>query len=90
MAFQILGQNGIRIFNIFGDGGGYIVLREDYHAGGAEARDKFALTLKEIGILDVNCDPASVTDGKYFSRKISDLSQDEFTKLKSLIQSYCG
>ena len=89
LSFQILGQNGIRIFNIFGDGGGYIVLRDDYHAGGAVARDRFAQTLKEIGILDINCDPAAVTDGKYFSRKISELSAEEFAKFKTLIQNYC-
>ena len=46
LAFQILGKNGIRIFNIFGDGGGYIVLRDDFHAGGAEARDRFSTTLR--------------------------------------------
>jgi hypothetical protein len=79
LSFQILGKNDIRIFNISGNGGGYIVLRDVYHAGGVEARDKFAMTLKEIGILDSNCDPASVSDGKSFSRNISELSADEFS-----------
>lgn len=90
LAFQIVGQNGIRLMNIFSDGGGYIVLKEDYHAGGAAARDGFAQSLKDIGLLDVSCDPAAIADGKYFSRKLSELTADEFDKFKTLIRNYCG
>lgn len=89
LGFQITGQSGVRIFNVFSDGGVYVVLHTSVYPDIAK-RDRLAAALKNIGVLDAGLNPDTLADGKYFSRKLGDLSPDEFSKLLATIRELCS
>lgn len=91
--FGLRGRSSERIERIassFSDGIVYCYLNEKYYPGGVDERDRFVAELKAHGMLDAYLDPMDVVSGRNLTRKLTDLSEDEFRKPLEVFSRYCG
>ena len=79
--FGLQGKSKDRIVSFFSSGDIYCVLNEKQYPGGAEERDELAGQLKELQLIDQDLEVQQVVSGRNLTRKLFELSEDEFEKL---------
>ena len=88
--FKIVGKKRKPILSIYGSGGIYLFTNIDYYLGGAAERNETVDKLKDIDLLSIDYNIESSKEGKGLTRKISDLSEQEFEKFFEIIKNICG
>jgi hypothetical protein len=88
--FKILGKSRKPILSIYGSGGIYLFTNIDYYLGGAVERNEIVDKFKDIDLLNIDYNIESSKEGKGLTRKISDLSEQEFEKFFEIIKNICG
>ena len=87
--FHILGRNQKSLISIYGNGGGYLRTKKEIYSGGNSERNELINDLKESNLMSIDFDPELPKDGKEFTKKLSDLNEDEFEKFLHILSKYC-
>jgi len=89
-SFRLKGSNKKPFITINHDGNIYIILRENCYLGNLIERNKLVSELKNLNLLNQDFMPDSVKDGRYLTKKIMELSNDELDNLLNIFNKYCN
>jgi hypothetical protein len=84
----LFGKSNNRLASFIRDGEIFIYFNEHYRRG-AEERDELASDLKRVDLLDKDMDVSKVVQGRNLSKRIQDLSEDDFNLLLQIFSKYC-
>ena len=87
--FGLRGRNGKLIISLY-PSYVYCFFEDERYLGGARDRDKLVAELKELRMYDSDLDPGSVVSGRELTRELTELSEDEFTKLLDIFSHFCA
>jgi hypothetical protein len=88
--FGIQGKSKDRIMTLSSNGDIYSFMSVKQYPGGVTERDALVDELKQFGLLDQDLDPNQVVSGRYLSKKLYELSDDDIDKLLDVYGKYCG
>jgi len=88
--FGLRSRGKYRIVSFFPDGTIYTYFDEKHYLDGAEERDKLAIDLKDVRMLDQDLDVKAVVSGRNLAKKLFELSDDEVEHLLIIFGKYCS
>jgi hypothetical protein len=86
----VKGRSEYRVFSIYSDGSIYWVINDSAYVGGVAERDHLAAGLRQLRLVDPGLDVAQVASGRNLTRKLGELTEDEFSALTELLDSVVG
>jgi len=86
--FGICGKGKLRIISINFEGVIYLFLSSKHYLDNEHERDALLNELKAMGLADKGLDPSTIISGKNLSKRLQDLSENEFRKFLDIIDNY--
>lgn len=88
--FGIKGKSGDRLFTFFPDGTVYWFLNQRHYPDGARERNAILGGLRKLRMISPELDADAVSSGRNLSRKLAELSGEEFSSLVQILGQACG
>lgn len=89
LTFGVKNSHGLRHASFMYDGSIYLGLNKEKHFGGDDLkRQQWFVTVRGIGLLEVDS-VDDILDGRWASRKLQDLSDEEFGELLAAVEQQC-
>jgi hypothetical protein len=86
----IKGRAQNRLFSVYVTGSVYWVTKESAYLEGREERDRVVARLRTLGLFDPTLDLAEIVDGRALSRRLAELSAEQFSTFLELLDAVAG